>query len=109
MSPAHRLYRVILARDHETCVYCGDAPDDGDGLSVDHVIPRAMFLRGTATGDMDDPANLVTACGVCNALKRDMPVDVFALYLLTAHGWTPERVVAMMERVRAATARKVSK
>lgn len=109
MSPAHRLYAVILARDGRQCVYCGAMEEDVDGLSVDHVVPRIMFRLGTAEGDMDDPANLVTACAGCNGLKRDMPVDVFALYLLTVHGWTAPRALAMMERVRAATARKVSK
>ena len=108
MSPAHRLYAVITARDGYQCVYCG-ATEDEEQLSVDHVVPRIMFRLGTAEGDMDDPTNLVTACAGCNGLKRDMPVDVFALYLLTVHGWTAPRALAMMERVRAATARKVSK
>lgn len=108
MSPAHRLFAVILARDGHQCVYCGATADDDERLSVDHVAPRAVVARGLAEDD-DEPTNLVTACGRCNSLKRDLTLPVFALYLMESHGWTAPEALEMMERVRAATARKVLK
>lgn len=108
MSPAHRLFAVILARDGYRCVYCEATPDeDGEPLSVDHVIPRANTTREVGD-DNDAPSNLVTACRYCNSLKRDMTLPVFAMYLMESRGWTPQRIVAMMDRVRVATARRVS-
>lgn len=108
MSRAHRLSAVILARDANQNVYCEAHTAEVDMMTVDHVMPRAVVTRGLAADD-DEPSNLVAACGRCNSMKRDLTLPVFALYLMESHGWTVPQALAMMERVRAATTRKVSK
>lgn len=106
MTSAPRLAAAIHARDGHACVYCGATKDD-DELTTDHVVPRAVYERGLASGSPDAAANLVTACGRCNSLKRDMTVRVFALYLVDSHGWPEEYVDELIARVKAATARKL--
>ncbi|MEL6248688.1 MAG: HNH endonuclease [Cyanobacteria bacterium J06648_16] len=51
--------RNLLHRDNNTCQYCGDA---GDGLTLDHVIPRSR-------GGGDSWENMVAACVRCNVKK----------------------------------------
>lgn len=53
--------RGVLARDHETCQYCGTQPGRPN-LTLDHVVPRSQ--GGTTTWD-----NVVTACRECNRKK----------------------------------------
>ncbi len=77
------------------------------GLSIDHVTPQAWFIEGEAMGSIDAASNLVTACLNCNSLKRDMDLEVFALYLARRwpSRWTSERIAAMLSRVTAAAER----
>lgn len=64
---SRRLRYEVLRRDAFTCRYCGaQAPDVQ--LTVDHVTPRAL-------GGSDDPCNLATACGPCNAGKTSVAID----------------------------------
>jgi len=56
----------ILARDANTCAYCG-----AEAKHVDHIIP-------VAAGGTDDPENLTAACARCNIQKKDKPVSVFS-------------------------------
>ncbi len=51
--------RNVLQRDSHTCQYCGHS---GDGLTLDHVLPRSR--RGGDTWE-----NMVTACVRCNVKK----------------------------------------
>ena len=51
--------RNILHRDSHTCQYCGHT---GDGLTLDHVIPRSR-------GGGDTWENITTACVRCNIKK----------------------------------------
>lgn len=92
------LRAAIFVRDGLACVYCGHGPKRGHGLVLDHVKP-------VSAGGENTPANLVTACRDCNALKAHIPLScVPAVFRL--HGRTlPAGVVA---RVRAAQRRKVS-
>ncbi|KAB8144546.1 HNH endonuclease [Chloroflexia bacterium SDU3-3] len=53
--------RGVLARDRETCQYCGAQPGRSH-LTVDHVLPRSR--GGLTTWD-----NVVTACRECNHSK----------------------------------------
>jgi len=46
--------RMVLARDHYTCQYCGKQPPRKE-LTVDHILPRSR--GGNTTWD-----NVVTAC-----------------------------------------------
>lgn len=53
--------RGVLARDHETCQYCGAQPGRVH-LTIDHVLPRSQ--GGTTTWE-----NVVAACEACNHRK----------------------------------------
>jgi len=53
--------RGVLARDRETCQYCGAQPGRSN-LTVDHIIPKTQ--GGQTTWD-----NVVTACRDCNHRK----------------------------------------
>jgi 5-methylcytosine-specific restriction endonuclease McrA len=55
--------RNVAKRDHYTCQYCGEQPG-GEGITIDHVIPRSRGGSSTWT-------NCVAACEQCNALKGD--------------------------------------
>jgi 5-methylcytosine-specific restriction endonuclease McrA len=55
--------RGVLARDRETCQYCGAQPGRA-GLTIDHVLPRAQ--GGATTWE-----NLVAACAACNHRKSN--------------------------------------
>lgn len=52
----------VFARDQFRCVYCGDTPDHGARLTIDHVIP-------VSAGGADELHNLRTACHTCNSGK----------------------------------------
>jgi len=60
--------RVLFARDHWTCQYCGKKASQLKGknnhLTIDHIKPRAQ-------GGRHHWENVVTACYVCNIKKRD--------------------------------------
>jgi 5-methylcytosine-specific restriction endonuclease McrA len=51
--------RNLLHRDNHTCQYCGYI---GEGLTLDHVIPRSR-------GGKDTWENMVAACVRCNVKK----------------------------------------
>lgn len=53
--------RGVLARDHETCQYCGIQPGRTN-LTIDHVVPRSQ-------GGLTMWENVVTACRDCNRKK----------------------------------------
>ncbi|MEB3272356.1 MAG: HNH endonuclease [Prochlorothrix sp.] len=65
--------RNLLYRDGHTCQYCGAT---GDGLTLDHVLPRSR-------GGGDTWENIVTACVHCNVKKGNqtpeeagMPLEI---------------------------------
>ena len=62
MLPAHD-DRGVLARDRETCQYCGTQPGKSS-LTVDHVIPRSK-------GGPSSWENIVASCAPCNRRKGD--------------------------------------
>ena len=66
--------RMVLARDEETCWYCGACGDDID-ITVDHWIPLCR-------GGTNKTVNLVCACSECNELKGNLMPDEF----LAIHG-----------------------
>ena len=65
--PRHRKLpcsrRGVLARDRETCQYCGAQPGRTH-LTIDHVLPRAQ--AGTTSWE-----NVVAACTACNHRKAN--------------------------------------
>jgi 5-methylcytosine-specific restriction endonuclease McrA len=46
------------------CAYCGTVGK----MTVDHVLPLVA-------GGLDEPANVIPACSLCNCSKRDKPVE----------------------------------
>ena len=54
-----------LHRDNFTCQYCGQKPQDGIKLQVDHIIPQSK-------GGETNLNNLTTSCKDCNFGKRAM-------------------------------------
>jgi 5-methylcytosine-specific restriction endonuclease McrA len=55
--------RGVLARDRETCQYCGAQPGRAH-LTIDHVLPRAQ--GGLTTWEI-----VVAACAACNHRKAN--------------------------------------
>ena len=69
MAVTKRTRFEVLRRDEFRCMYCGlRAPETGEGLTVDHVVPVAL-------GGSDAPSNLVAACRDCNAGKSSIQPD----------------------------------
>lgn len=71
--------QALLARDGDSCVYCGsalvlDAEDATRGWSVDHLTP-------VSRGGSDHLSNLALACRSCNA-KGAKTAEEFALWHL---------------------------
>ena len=100
MTVSRSLAASILARDGAACVYCGRTEADAVSIAVDHVTPQAWFLTpGFAVPyGVDDPGNLAACCGFCNSLKRDMDLDVFALYLRRRFGMNTRALVVRVRR-----------
>lgn len=67
--------RGVLARDRETCQYCGSQPGRLQ-LTVDHVQPRSQ--GGQTTWE-----NVVTACRDCNHRKGGRTPDQANMLLLS--------------------------
>jgi 5-methylcytosine-specific restriction endonuclease McrA len=67
--------RGVLARDRETCQYCGMQPGRLH-LTVDHVIPRSQ-------GGLTNWENVVTACRDCNHRKGGRTPEQANMQLLT--------------------------
>lgn len=77
--PRHRRLpcsrRAVLARDRETCQYCGAQPGRAH-LTIDHVLPRAQ-------GGMTTWENVVAACAACNHRKANRTPQQAGMALLT--------------------------
>ncbi|RKP51735.1 HNH endonuclease [Cohnella endophytica] len=59
--------RMILARDNNTCYFCGQFGD-----TIDHLLPRSK-------GGHTTPVNCVCACNECNQSKANTDLDEFLL------------------------------
>ncbi len=57
-----KLRMDVLMRDAYRCRYCGNGPNEGVKLHIDHIVP-------VAKGGRDALDNLVTACETCNLGK----------------------------------------
>jgi len=89
MTVSKRTRFEIFRRDGFRCFYCGTRGNEttGAGLTIDHVIPEAL-------GGTDDPENLVSACGDCNAGKTSTAPDSALLAAV-------DEAVAAMKAARA--------
>lgn len=66
--------QAIYLRDGSRCIACGDGPDDGATLSLDHI-----------EGPSNHPTNLVTMCGACNSSRRNATVLAWAGAAFLSH------------------------
>lgn len=92
-----RVYRAIVERDQNKCVYCGaTAFSSGAHLHLDHLTPKSQ-------GGGDEPTNLVLACRSCNSRRQDMslsrwasvtPELVFTSRSIRRHARKVERILA---------------
>ena len=80
VRPSRSLVLAVYTRDGFACVWCGGTRERGARLTCDHIVPHAEPFNGPTA-----LANLWTACLPCNGLRRDLPLDLFAMYL-TARG-----------------------
>lgn len=62
----------VLARDGYTCYYCGHEGQDGNGLTIDHVIPVSKAPELAI-----DESNMRIACKSCNSRKGSRNERVF--------------------------------
>ena len=62
----------VLARDGYTCYYCGHEGQDGNGLTIDHVIPVSKAPELAI-----DENNMRIACKSCNSRKGSRNERVF--------------------------------
>lgn len=67
--------RGVIARDRETCQYCGIQPGRGQ-LTVDHIHPRSR-------GGLTTWENVVAACRECNHRKGGRTPEEANMELLT--------------------------
>jgi 5-methylcytosine-specific restriction endonuclease McrA len=67
--------RGVLARDRDTCQYCGVQPGRAN-LTIDHVLPRSQ--GGLTVWD-----NVVTACRECNRKKGGRTPEQAHMLLMT--------------------------
>lgn len=90
----------VRARDDFACVYCGRS---GGVLVPDHARPCAHFPATATRAEVNDPANLITACDDCNRAKGPQDLEGFAR-MLRGRGVSAADVAAMVQRARAAVA-----
>lgn len=67
--------RGVLARDRDTCQYCGVQPGRAS-LTIDHVVPRSQ-------GGLTIWDNVVTACRECNRKKGGRTPEQAHMLLMT--------------------------
>ncbi len=93
IRPERRL--GIYLRDGMACVYCESTIEDGERLTLDHVMP---YSKG---GDNSN-GNLVTSCNRCNASRGNRSVASFcktvAAYL--NHGIKAIDILSHVNRTR---------
>jgi hypothetical protein len=96
LRPSRRL--ALYHRDGFCCSFCGRAAEEGNPLSIDHVL--AAELGGT-----NDDANLITACRRCNSRKQDKSMRAW-FALLRAEGVDTTLIA---RRIRNATRRPLDR
>lgn len=84
---------AIYLRDGLACCWCGTAIEDGDQLTLDHIIPHSA-------GGKNEETNIVTACRRCNSSRGDRSIQVFAVAVATYlnHGHDPKKILAHIRR-----------
>lgn len=83
---------VIFSRSNHRCVYCETPLVEGVNATVDHLLPRCLFLCEAIA---NQPGNRVASCRECNALKGDwfLPRTHLSWQSREAYFVTTQRVV----------------
>lgn len=88
----------IYSRDGFCCVYCGATSEDGNSLSLDHVLAHEL-------GGTNHETNLVTCCGTCNSAKAHRTLRCWLSYLREKGINT----AGLANRIRRQTAKKLNR
>jgi len=72
----------VFLRDNATCMYCGLEDQTRRELTIDHVIPRAIWKRQTHDKSPTGWHNSVTACRKCNVFKSNRTPSEAGMRLL---------------------------
>lgn len=72
--------RNVLFRDNFTCQYCRRKQDPTE-LTVDHVIPRALWDNHKGSPSIFE--NVVACCADCNRIKGSKTLDKAGMRLLS--------------------------
>lgn len=73
LSRKYREVRLrVLARDGYVCFYCGHEGQDGNNLTIDHIIPVSKSPELAI-----DESNMRIACKSCNSKKGSRNERVF--------------------------------
>jgi len=83
---------AIYLRDGLACAYCAAGVEQGEALSLDHIICHT-------DGGTNHESNLVTCCGRCNSSRSDRTVEEFAAAVAgyVNHGVTAEEIIAHVQ------------
>lgn len=63
-------WKEILEKFNHKCAYCGEPPEEGTWLELEHLIPLTR-------GGLHRKHNVVPACGACNKQKGAKTLDEF--------------------------------
>lgn len=72
---------TVYSRDKYTCAYCGKVYPRLE-LTKDHIIPRAHFRAGKASGKETSWDNIITSCKKCNNRKGGRTPEEAGMKLL---------------------------
>ena len=76
----------IFIRDSLICQYCGFVGNSPTEMSLDHVIPRAIWRKQKMAGTPTNWTNIVTCCKPCNCKKADKPLKDSGMRLINTPG-----------------------
>jgi CRISPR/Cas system Type II protein with McrA/HNH and RuvC-like nuclease domain len=84
---------AIYLRDGCACAYCGSTMEDGNSLSLDHIVPHSK-------GGTNHESNLVTCCSRCNSSRgnRSMPSFARAVASYVNHGTNAADIISHVRK-----------
>jgi hypothetical protein len=89
----------IYLRDGLACVWCGSTIEDGNPLTLDHLVPQSK-------GGSNHERNLVTSCRRCNSSRGNRSAKAFAVAVASYlnHGVKPS---VILDFIKVTTSRKL--
>lgn len=83
---------AIYLRDGMSCAYCGHAVEEGERLSLDHLVP---CVRGGSNA----PRNLVTCCSHCNSARGSRPLRTWCRAVSSYTGEAADEIERRVRRL----------